>query len=135
MKCAYKHGEGMFEGYLTRVVNIKGFAVLELTHPEQEYLGLAFCSPKDRVNGKWSRDTGSRIAYQRMIDPDQRIVNHDGWSVQRAVMDAVVQERQQVPWEISDPLLNVLHEEKAARWQCWWRPASRPAQLDVTKSD
>lgn len=114
-KNEHKPGMGKFEGFLIRTANIKGFTVLELTHPEQARLGLAFCSPMDRMKGKFSREEGCKIAFKRMMDPEHQLPHHDGWSVQRAVLDAVVHERQGVPWEIADVLLGVLHDEKAPK--------------------
>ena len=111
----YRPAPGKYKEFRVRTANIKGFAVLELSHLEHDYVGLAFCSPRDRLKGKWDRLRGADIAFERFHDPAHRLPHNPDWPVQRVVMYAVVLERQKVPWEIADALMAVLTDEKASK--------------------
>lgn len=87
---------------LTYVDDVRGYAVLAYACPERRAVGLAFCSPSDRLKGKWSREKGSAIAKRRAqvsaLEPiiRGRVIDY--------VFAAILEGHDYVPSAIQDPL-------------------------------
>lgn len=94
------------------VVNtIGGYTVIVVQKPDEPgtvSVGLAFCSPKDRVEGKFNRDFGVNLAYHRAqeIPIQSRYI----LGVQEALLLAVVCKHKYVPVALEARVFQLLAE-------------------------